>query len=258
MQRVAVAGFELEYVRYAGASPTLVLLHEGLGSVSSWREFPREVADATGHAVLVYSRAGYGGSDPVSLPRPLTYMHDEAFEVVPSLLEALALDDVVLIGHSDGGSIALLYASTEHGRQRVRGLVLEAPHVFTERMCVEAIERAKVAYETTDLRARLARHHVNVDVAFWGWNGAWLDPEFLRWNLEEHLPTVVAPTLLIQGRTDPYGTLEQLDRTEAGVSGEVERLVLDDCGHAPHRDRHDATLGAIVGFVQRLRGRGMP
>ncbi|MCZ7678331.1 MAG: alpha/beta hydrolase [Sandaracinaceae bacterium] len=253
-ERCVIAGRALEVARIgrSDAGPTLVFLHEGLGSVSAWRDFPAAVARATSCPALVYSRAGYGRSDPVALPRPLTYMHDEAREVLPELLDATGVDDAVLIGHSDGGSIALMYAASSHGRARVRGLVLEAPHVFCEDRSVEAIARARDEYLHGGLRERLARHHADVDVAFWGWNRAWLDPDFREWNIESFLPEVRAPALVIQSDDDPYGTLRQVDAIEARSGGPVERLVLDRCGHSPHRDRPDEVLAAVARFVRTL------
>jgi len=244
-----VDGHEIEISRIDGAAPTLVFLHEGLGSVSAWRDFPARVAERTKLGAMIYSRWGYGKSDPVTLPRPLTYMHDEA-RVLPELLDSTAIESAILVGHSDGASIALLAA----GHPRVRGLVLFAPHVFVEDVSVTSIEAARIAYETTDLRSKLARHHADVDGAFWGWNRAWLDPGFRAWNIESCLPLVRVPTLLVQGRDDPYGTLAQLDAIERGVSAPVTRLVLDRCGHAPHRDHPEACLDAIAGFVQSLQG----
>lgn len=222
----------------------LVFLHEGLGCASQWRSFPAEVAEATGLGALVYSRWGYGGSDPVTPPRPLRYMHDEA----ETLAEILApLDEAVLVGHSDGGSIALLAG----GHPRVRGLVLLAPHVFCEDISVESITAAAAAYQEGDLRERLARYHGdNVDGAFWGWNLAWLDPAFRAWNITDCLPAIIAPVLLVQGAEDPYGTLAQLDAIERGVRGPVQRLVLPGCEHAPQRDARSAPV--IADFVRGL------
>jgi len=239
------------YGRRIPSRPTLIFLHEGLGSVSLWRDFPNAVAKASGCPALVYSRQGYGKSDPVSLPRPLSFMHDEARLALPALLDAFHIEDAILIGHSDGASISLIYAG-ENGRY-LRGLVVLAPHVFVEAVCVQAIAETRESYRTTDLRAKLKRHHgENVDCAFLGWADSWLDPEFLKWNIEEFLPRIQVPTLVIQGENDEYGTLEQVDRVCAGVSGPCERLVLPNCGHSPHRDRRDATLDAIVSFVRRL------
>lgn len=251
-----IAGHALELARIPGpgarAQPTLVFLHEGLGSVSTWRDVPARIAVATGLPALVYSRAGYGNSAPVTLPRPLDYMQHEGRVVLPALLERAGIDDALLIGHSDGASIALLYAPTAHGRARVRGLVLEAPHVFVEERTVAAIEQAAAAYRESGLRERLARHHAQVDVAFWGWNRAWLAPGFRDWNIESVLPAVRAPALLVQSVDDPYGTTRQLDAIARGSGGPVEQLLLEDCGHAPHRDRPEATLSAITDFVGAL------
>lgn len=250
---------ELEVVRIGGSAdgPTIVLLHEGLGSVSTWRDLPTRLSEATGLPLVVYSRAGYGASDPVELPRPLTYMHGEAREVLPELLDELDLSDVVLFGHSDGASIALLYAATEHGRDRTRALVLEAPHVFCEDRSVRAIEEARDAYLDLDtgLRERLARHHANVDVAFWGWNGAWLDPRFRAWNIEDALPRVVAPALIVQSTDDPYGTAAQVTAIARAIAGHAELQLLEDCGHAPHRDHRDAVVQMTARFVAGALGR---
>jgi pimeloyl-ACP methyl ester carboxylesterase len=254
MSILTVAGVRLEVARLGepvAGRPTLVFLHEGLGSVSLWRDFPQAVAKATGCPALVYSRQGYGKSDPIELPRPLSFMHDEARGALPGLLEAAGIDDAVLIGHSDGASIALIYTG-ENGRH-VRGLALLAPHVFVEPVCVEAIAKTRVAYRTTDLRDKLARHHgANVDGAFYGWADSWLDPRFLAWNLEEFLPGIKVPTLVIQGEDDEYGTLEQVDRICRRVSRPCARVVLPACGHSPHRDQRAATLEAVAGFVREL------
>lgn len=250
-----VQGVRLEYQRIAAVHtglPTLVFLHEGLGCVALWKDFPAQVAAATGCEVLVYSRLGYGKSDPVEIPRPLAYMHIEGMEVVGKVLDAAGIKEAVLVGHSDGGSIALIHAGGVKD-PRVTGLVLLAPHVFNEEMCVASIRQVKVDYETTDLRERLARSHGdNVDCAFWGWNHAWLDPDFMHWNIEEYLPGVTVPVLAVQGEDDQYGTLRQLDAIENQVQGPFERQVLPACGHSLHRDQPQATLEAITGFVRAL------
>ncbi|MDX1593148.1 MAG: alpha/beta hydrolase [Gammaproteobacteria bacterium] len=233
-----------------GVAPTLVLLHEGLGCVALWRDFPARLAAATGCGVLAYSRLGYGGSDPCPLPRPLTYMHDEALEVLPRVLEAARIRDAVVVGHSDGGSIALVHAGG-CDTPALRGVVTFAAHVFCEELSVKSIDAARRAYEEGDLRARLARYHgTNVDCAFWGWNRAWLDPEFMHWNLEEYLPGIDVPVLAIQGRDDEYGTAAQVEAIVAGCG--AEPLFLDDCGHSPQRDREHATLEAVSRFVRRV------
>lgn len=259
---VVVGGVRLEYLEIAGADPevpTLVFLHEGLGSARLWKAFPADVARDTGARVLVYSRQGYGGSDPIPLPRPLTYMHDEGLVVLPPLLEALGVRDAVLVGHSDGGSISLIYAGSGVLPNRARGLVLLAPHVFCEDVSVASIRRAKGAYEHGDLKARLARHHgANTENAFRGWNDAWLDPGFKAWNIEAFLPGVHIPVLCLQGADDPYGTLAQVDAIARGVSGPCEKQVLAGCGHDPAREKPEETRAAIRAFVARLAPSARP
>jgi pimeloyl-ACP methyl ester carboxylesterase len=233
-------------------APTLVLLHEGLGCVAAWRAWPTELARASGCGVLMYSRWGYGDSDPVEPPRPITYMHDEA-RVVPEVLAAAGVKACVLVGHSDGGSIALIAAGTGVLDARVRGLALMAPHVFVEDCSVASIAKTKDAFRHGDLRSKLARFHgANVDGAFWGWNRAWLDPGFRAWNLEEHLPGVTLPTLVIQGADDPYGTIAQVDAIERGIRGPFTRSILPACGHAPWREQPDTTTAAIVAHARAL------
>ena len=246
---IDVAGHRLECVRVRGAktAPTLVFLHEGLGSVALWKDFPARVAAATGCPALVYSRAGYGRSSPAALPRAPDYMHVEALTVLPALLDRLGIEEPILVGHSDGASIALLHAGS--GKRPVRALVALAPHVFVEDMSIASIDEVRRQYETTDLREKLARRHVDPDAAFRGWNDIWLAPTFRRWNIEGCLPGVRCPLLLIQGRDDEYGSAAQLDAIERQVSGTVARLELADCRHSPHRDQPEATLAAIVDFV---------
>jgi pimeloyl-ACP methyl ester carboxylesterase len=244
-----VAGHRLECVRIRGAksAPTLVFLHEGLGSVALWKDFPARVADATDCPVLVYSRAGYGRSSAAALPRATDYMHVEALTVLPALLDRLGIADPVLVGHSDGASIALLHAGS--GSRPVRALVALAPHVFVEDMSIASIDEVRRQYETTDLREKLARRHADPDAAFRGWNDIWLAPAFRSWNIEACLPGVRCPLLLIQGRDDEYGSAAQLDAIERQVGGKVARIELADCRHSPHRDQPEATLAAIADFV---------
>jgi len=253
---VVVGGVRLEcawFGREAARGPVLVFLHEGLGCVRMWRDFPARVADDAGARVLAYSRRGYGDSDAVALPRPLTYMHDEALVILPELLAALEIDDAVLVGHSDGGSIALIYAGSGVLPARVRGLLLLAPHVFCEDVSVASIQQARAQFLYGDLRPKLARYHGdNTDGAFWGWNDAWLDPRFRAWNIEEYLPEVRIPVVALQGKQDPYGTLAQLDAIERGVRGPFRRVELDACGHDPTRDAPDATRAAITELVLSL------
>ena len=255
MAFATVAGQRLEIERITAArmgAPTLIFLHEGLGSVALWRDFPQKLAARTGAAALVYSRRGYGKSDRLAAPRKVDYMHDEALVVLPALLSELGIAAPILIGHSDGASIALIYAGS--GRSSVRALILEAPHVLVEDVTVASIEQAKIAYRKTDLGQRLARYHDDPDHAFWGWNDIWLDPAFRAWNIEPFLPGVRCPILAIQGADDEYGTLAQLDAIERGVSGSFERLVLARCKHSPHRDQESATLEAMARFIDRVAG----
>ena len=232
-------------------APTLVLLHEGLGSVAMWKEFPQSLAELTGYGVLVYSRPGYGQSDPVDLPRPLTYMHDEAREILPAVLDQAGVRKAILIGHSDGASIATIYAGNRQDF-RVRGLVLIAPHFFVEDVSVRSIAAAKDAYETGDLRPRLAKYHRDVEVAFRGWNQAWLDPQFRDWRIDEYLAYIRVPILIVQGEGDQYGTPAQVAVAQRETYCPVEVRMLPGAGHSPQVDRPEDTLAAIGEFVTRL------
>jgi pimeloyl-ACP methyl ester carboxylesterase len=232
------------------AAPTLVLLHEGLGCVGLWNDFPDKLQKATGCGVFVYSRAGYGQSSPVKLPRPLSYMHEEARETLPRLLEAIGFQRGLLIGHSDGASIVAIYAGS-HQDHRVGGLVLMAPHFFTEDAGIRSIEEARRSYETGDLRPRLARWHTHVDNAFWGWNGAWLDPDFRQWDITEFLAYIRVPILIVQGEDDQYGTVKQIEVAQAECYCPVEVALMPGARHSPQRDAPEATLTAISAFVLR-------
>ncbi|HEX6957401.1 MAG TPA: alpha/beta hydrolase [Ferrovibrio sp.] len=231
--------------------PVLVFLHEGLGSVAQWRDFPDQVAAAANLPALVYSRVGYGGSDPCALPRPLTYMHDEGERELPALLAALGIRKHILVGHSDGASIALIYAGSAQ-RDGLLGLAVLAPHVFCEEVSVASIAAADRAYAETDLRSRLAKYHGdNVDCAFRGWCDAWLHPDFMQWNIEAYVSRITVPVLVIQGEGDEYGTTAQVDSIARRAAGEVETLLLPNCGHSPQRDQPAATLKALVRFAAR-------
>ena len=227
----------------------IVLLHEGLGSVLMWRDLPAAIAERTQCAVMAYSRFGHGSSDPPATAHTIHFMHEEA-RLLPGILDAAGIERPILLGHSDGASIALVCAA-EHP-ERVRALILEAPHVFVEDLSVSSIARTTALYDTSNLRDRLAPYHDNVDVAFRGWSDVWLHPDFLRWNLEEFLPRITCPVLLIQGEQDEYGTVRQLDAIERQIAASADRLVLANCGHAPHRDQREAVLDAVEQFVTRL------
>ena len=229
-------------------APTIIVLHEGLGCVGLWGDFPDKLQKAAGCGVFVYSRAGYGQSSPVKLPRPLTYMQDEARDVLPALLDAIGFRRGLLLGHSDGASISAIYAGT-HQDHRVGGLVLIAPHFFTEDMGIAAIREAQRAYETGDLRQKLARWHKDVDNAFHGWNGAWLDPDFRKWDITEVLGYIRVPMLIVQGEQDQYGTGKQIEAAARDCYCPVEVALLPNARHSPQRDAPEATLAAIAGFV---------
>ncbi|MBT6309640.1 MAG: alpha/beta hydrolase [Rhodospirillaceae bacterium] len=251
MQHLTAAGRRLEYYWTAphdGDSPALVFLHEGLGSAGLWRGFPAQLTAETGLPALVYSRYGYGGSDVLAGPRNVDYMHVEAQEALPVIRDALDLDDVILVGHSDGASIALIHAA----QHPVRGLILEAPHLFVEDESIAGIEDAKAAYETTDLSDRIARRHTDGEATFRGWNDIWLSPAFRDWNIEEYLPAITCPTLVIQGVDDEYGTEAQPATIGRESSGPVDAVMVPDCGHAPHRDATEGVLDVMADFANAL------
>jgi len=249
-----LGGASLEY-RMIGprpnAAPTIVMLHEGLGAASTWGDFPQKIAERTGVGVFVYARAGYGKSSTVTLPRPLDYMQREATDVLPRLLDVIGLKRGILLGHSDGATIAAYYCGSVQDH-RVRGLILMAPHFFMEASNIEAIRNTITAFETTDLRAKLARHHADVDTAFRGWSGAWLDPGFRSFDTTDALAYIRVPVLVIQGAADPYGTLAQVRAVEEECYCPVETLVLDGVGHAPHREKPTETLGAVAEFADQI------
>lgn len=249
---VEVAGARLEYGFHGpqpADAPTLVLLHEGLGCVGLWGSFPALLANATGCGVFVWSRAGYGASDPVPLPRPLDYMQQAGLHEISPLLDAIGIQRGVLIGHSDGASIAAVHAGGVSD-PRVAGISLIAPHFFTEDFGLVEIAKARDAYASTDLRQKLARWHTHVDVAFRGWNDAWLDPAFpVEFNLRRFLPTIRCPVQLVQGADDQYGTLAQLDEAAKLITASVEKVVLPGVKHSPHREAPEALLAALTRFT---------
>ena len=248
MPQITAAGHRLETAWIDGGAPTLVFLHEGLGSIRQWRDFPEKVARATGCRALLYDRYGYGKSDVLREARVgVEFMHDGALNELPELLENLHVENPVLIGHSDGASIALIYAGT----YPVRGVAVMAPHVFIEDICVESIAKASAGFETSGLRAGLAKYHRDAGKTFHLWADAWLDPAFRQWNIEETLQRIKCPLLAIQGEQDEYGTMAQLDAIKAQAGGPCELLKLPDCGHSPQKDQPEKVVKAVAEFVQR-------
>lgn len=249
-----VDGLQLEYRLLPPQcmdAPTLVLLHEGLGCIDMWRWFPQQLADATGLGVFAWSRAGFGRSAPIQLPRPLNYLEQEA-SVASRVLAAAGLRRVILVGHSDGGTIALLYAAGPH-RDQVAGVVTMAAHVFVEDVTIEGIVATKHRFQTSDLPEKLRRWHAdNLDGAFFGWCDTWLDPGFRAWSIEPALPSIAAPALIIQGLDDAYGTPAQVEAIVGGVSGPAEALLLPGIGHAPHAEDPDTLIAAIARFATSL------
>ena len=244
---LALRGGELELLDVAGETPALLLLHEGLGSIGLWRTFPHELAAATGCRTIAYSRFGHGRSDPAPNPRTGAFMHEEALEVLPAVIDRLELELPLLVGHSDGASIALIYASSH----RLHGVVAIAPHVFVEERCLQGIARTREAYLRTGLRERLAAHHRDPDAVFYGWCDVWLDPEFRSWDIRELIPRIECSMLLIQGERDQYATMAQLDAIEQAARAPVERVHLD-ADHSPHLERRRETVAAVAPFVERI------
>jgi pimeloyl-ACP methyl ester carboxylesterase len=253
MEWIQVGGARLEVQRLAGApggpAGEIIFLHEGLGSVAMWRDWPAQVCAATGRSGVVYSRRGYGASDPIPDVRGsgrLTpdYLHREALDVLPALLQALRIEQPILLGHSDGGSIALLHAA----HFAVRACVVMAPHVIVEDVSVRAIEQARQAYESGELRARLVRYHQDVDGAFWQWNDVWLSQDFRGFDIRSDCRRIHAPVLALQGLDDPYGTLRQI-REIAPTCGRLELEEIAHCGHSPHRDQPEQVTARIAGFL---------
>lgn len=250
--RVTAAGKSLEWQSWAGdaSAPVIVLLHEGLGCLALWRDFPEALAKVTGLRVFAYSRAGYGQSDPADLPRPLDYMTREAMDSLPEVLAAIGAGQYILMGHSDGATIAAEYAG-RHADHSVRGLVLMAPHFFTEPMGLASIAEARDAFEES-LEPRMARYHADPEATFRGWNDAWLDPGFKAWHVGEVIDYLRIPALVIQGADDQYGTLAQVAEVETRSYAPVDVEILPDCRHSPHLDQPQAVLDAVAEFAARL------
>jgi pimeloyl-ACP methyl ester carboxylesterase len=263
LMKINIKGNELEVLEIKGTVPELaplVFLHEGLGSVAMWRDWPSLLCQACGRSGWVYSRRGYGASAAIPDVRSEAseregqrvgrhkpdYMHQEAWTVLPALLQALKIKEPVLLGHSDGGSIALLHAS----RFPVSACIVLAPHVMVEDITLTAIEQARQEFESGELRHRLSRYHANVDSAFWQWNDIWLDPKFRSFDIRAECRHITAPVLALQGLDDPYGSMEQIE----GIlpSGPIERFSLASCGHSPHRDQAEQTTRIIRQFLRSL------
>ncbi len=249
---IAVAGRQLEALHLKGSlanSPTLVFLHEGLGSISLWRDFPQRVVAATGYSALIYSRYGYGQSDLLAESRATDYMHREALDVLPSVLAQCEIENPILLGHSDGASIALIYAGAGND---VSGLIVEAPHLFVEEISLHGVAQAALTYRTTDLPQKLGRHHRDAGKTFWGWHDVWNSAAFRDWNIESTVASIRCPILALQGAQDDYGSAAQIQAIATACPGNAELHLLDPCGHTPHRDQAAATLELIRSFVAAL------
>ena len=232
-------------------APSLIFLHEGLGSVSMWKKFPQKLSQQTGCGALVYSRFGYGKSDECALPRPLNFMHEEGLDVLPEIIKLCRIQNYILVGHSDGASIALIHAGSE-STDKLLGMVNEAPHVFCESLTISSIKKLRENYNTGNLRERLKKHHKDIDMTFNGWANVWLDDEFANWNIESFLPRIKVPQLIIQGNDDEYGTSVQIEAIVRQSVGSVKTCLLENCGHSPHRDQQSKTLQEMTKFVRNL------
>ena len=247
-----IDGLSVEYRKFSGSKtdPTIVLLHEGLGSISAWKDFPELLCDATGMSVFLYSRVGYGNSSPIELPRSIDFHSDEAVRGLPKVLAAAQIERCILIGHSDGASIAIIYAGTKSIDHQVERLILLAPHILAEKKCITAVGHAISAYENGKLRKALRKFHgENTECAFRGWSGVWTDLQFSRWSIEEYLSSIKIPVLAIRGKDDPYNTTIHLDSIKEKVSGEVQCFNLSNCAHAPHQDQETQVLRLIKEFL---------
>jgi pimeloyl-ACP methyl ester carboxylesterase len=251
---LTIGSSDLEYRMIGpvpGDAPTIIMLHEGLGSAGLWGNFPEKLAAATAAGVFAYSRAGYGASTPATLPRPVDYMHIEALDVLPKLLETIGFRRGLLVGHSDGASIAAIYAGGVQDH-RIRGLALIAPHFVVEDISVKSIAEIKNLYGTTDLKSKLKRWHGDVDNAFYGWNDAWLNPKFRDWDISEHLAYIRVPVAIVQGADDQYGTIRQIEIAQQECYCPVDVSIITGAGHSPHREAPEATLNAIAEFARSI------
>ncbi len=232
--------------------PTIVLLHEGLGSLTMWKDLPEKINKATNCNVVAFSRAGYGKSSSVKLPRPLNYMSIEAKKYLPELIKQLNLKKYFLIGHSDGGTIAALYSS-ENFNDNLLGIVLIAPHFFIEDFNLISIKKIELEFKSGDLKRKLSKYHSNVENTFYGWSRAWLDPDFYNWDITSSLKNIDVPVLGIQGNADPYGSVNQIDRLEQNLSVKFYKLILDQCGHNPLFEKTDETISKISVFIDEFK-----
>jgi len=251
---IHVSGMTLEYRVFGSSSkrsPMIVMLHEGLGSMETWGEFPRHVSERTGARVFIYSRAGYGASPPFGHGLPIDYIKRHALDVLPKVLETIGFRRGMLLGHSDGASMAVAYAGSISD-PRITGLVLMAPHFFVEPENLAEIRNAREAYNTRDLRQRLSRYHADVDVAFWGWNNVWLEPAFACLDLRDELTKIPVPTLIIRGNEDRYGTNRQVAIAKDTCRCPLETLIIPNCGHIPHREKQQEVVDAIATFYESV------
>jgi len=232
-------------------APTLIFLHEGLGSVSMWKDFPQKLSRYTGCGALVYSRLGYGNSEKCDLPRPLNFMNKEGLEVLPEIISSCKIQKYIIVGHSDGASIALIHAGSETAN-KLLGIINEAPHVFCEKLTISSIKKLRENFYSGNLRERLKNYHKDIDLTFNAWAEVWLDNEFTKWNIESYLPQIKVPQLIIQGNNDEYGTLAQVEAISRKSAGVVETCFLENCGHSPHRDQKSKTLQIMSEFVRNL------
>lgn len=250
--RIGSKQIEVQWHRHGKrGNPTLVFLHEGLGCVDMWKDFPALLSRRTGCPALVFSRLGYGASDPCPTPWKINFMHKEGLKILPAVIKEAKITDHILIGHSDGGSIGIIYAGSPHAKG-LKGLITEAAHVFCEKITVESIHQAKLNYEHHDLRPRLERYHgQNTENAFRGWNDIWLHPGFIHWNIEKYLPRITVPMLALQGNRDQYGSLKQM----AGIKNRTSRVrthIVEDCRHSPHAEQAGKVLDIMAGFINEI------
>ncbi len=232
-------------------SPTLVFLHEGLGCTEMWKDFPYLLSKKTRYPALIFSRLGYGASDPCPTPWKINFMHKEGLQILPAVIKEAKIKDHILIGHSDGGSIGIIYAGSPYAKG-LKGLITEAAHIFCEELSVKSISDAKINYEHYDLREKLEKYHgENTENAFRGWNDVWLNQHFIKWNIEKYLPKIKAPMLAIQGLEDQYGTLNQIESIKRRVNRAITHII-DNCRHSPHSEQPEMVLNIMARFINEI------